>query len=100
MPFFLTLRASKPLSEKREGDGIWDVVHDAKTHKLFEGTPVIDLKFKLVTAEVEKLLENEHLEKDSADQSSCALHCSCAPEHSPGQEVGEMIPMGLNQPVA
>jgi hypothetical protein len=24
-----------------------DVVHDAKTHKLFKGTPVIDLKFKI-----------------------------------------------------
>jgi hypothetical protein len=29
-----------------------------------------------------------------------ALHCSCAPEHSPGQEVGGMIPMGWNQPGA
>ena len=44
--------------------GIWNAVHHSKTHKLLEGAPVIDLEFQLFIAEVEKLLENEHLEKD------------------------------------
>jgi hypothetical protein len=49
---------TKSLSEERDGCGIWDVGDDAKTHKLFKGTPVVDLKFKLFIAEVEKLLQH------------------------------------------
>jgi hypothetical protein len=55
---------NKPLSEVGDSSSIWNAVHHSKTHKLLEGAPVIDLEFQLFIAEVEKLLENEHLEKD------------------------------------
>ena len=55
---------AKSLSDEGDGGGIWDTVHDTKTNKLLEGTPVIDLEFKLFIAEVEELLENQHLEED------------------------------------
>ena len=43
---------------------IWNAIHHAKTDKLLEGASVIDLKFKLLIAEIEQLLENQHLEED------------------------------------
>ena len=54
------------LAEGEEGDrgGVWDVVHYAKTDKLLKGAPVIDLKFNLFIAEIEQLLNNQHLEED------------------------------------
>ena len=33
-------------------------------YKLLKGAPVIHLEFKIFIAEIEKLLENEHLEKE------------------------------------
>jgi hypothetical protein len=41
--------------------GIWNAVHHAKPDKLLKEAFVIHLEFKLFVAEVEKLLENEHL---------------------------------------
>jgi hypothetical protein len=41
------------------------VLHQAKGNgQLFKGSSVIYLEFKLFIAEVEELLENEHLEQD------------------------------------
>jgi hypothetical protein len=54
---------SKPLSEEGDCGCIRNAVHHAKTDKLFEGAPVIDLKFNLFIAEVEQLLKNQHLEE-------------------------------------
>ena len=55
---------TRPLSEELDGGGIQDVVHDAKFHDLLKGSPVIDLKFELFIAEVEMLLQNQHLDHD------------------------------------
>ena len=52
------------LSEEDDSGSTWNAVHHAKPDKLLKGASVIHLKFGLVIAEVEKLLENEHLEKD------------------------------------
>ena len=57
-------RLAQSLSEESDSSGIWNAVHHTKPDKLLKGAPVIHLKFKLFIAEVEKLLENEHLEKD------------------------------------
>ena len=57
-------RLAQSLSEEGDCGGIWNVVHHAKPDKLLKGASVIHLEFKLVIAEVEKLLENEHFEKD------------------------------------
>ena len=57
-------RLAQSLSEEGDCGGIWNVVHHAKPDKLLKGASVIHLEFKLVNAEVEKLLENEHFEKD------------------------------------
>ena len=35
-----------------------------KTNKLLEGTPIIHLELKLFIADIKKLLEYKHLEKD------------------------------------
>ena len=55
---------SKCLLEEGDSGGIWNFDHHSKTHKPLEGAPFINLKFQLFIAAVEKLLENEHLEKD------------------------------------
>ncbi len=39
-------------------------IHHSKFGKFLQRALVVDLKFKLCTAEGEKLLENKHLEKD------------------------------------
>ena len=57
-------RLAQSLSEEGDCGGIWNVVHHAKPDKLLKGASVIHLEFKLVIAEIEKLLENEDLEKD------------------------------------
>ena len=57
-------RLAQSFSEEGDCGGIWNVVHHAKPDKLLKGASVIHLEFELVIAEVEKLLENEHLEKD------------------------------------
>ena len=57
-------RLAQSLSEEGDCGGIRNAVHHTKPDKLLKGAPVIHLKFKLFIAEVEKLLENEHLEKD------------------------------------
>jgi hypothetical protein len=57
-------RLAQSLSEEGDCGGIWNAVHHTKPDKLLKGAPVIHLEFKLFIAEVEKLLENEHLEKD------------------------------------
>ena len=54
---------AQPLPEEGDCGGIWNAVHHAKPDKLLKRASVIHLEFKLVIAEVEKLLENEHLEK-------------------------------------
>ena len=38
--------------------------HHTEPDKLLKGASVVHLEFKLFIAQVEKLLENEHLEKD------------------------------------
>jgi hypothetical protein len=50
----------------KEGDCscIRNAVHHTKTNKLLEGTPIIHLEFKLFIANIKKLLEYKHLEKD------------------------------------
>ena len=58
------LRLSQSLSEEGDRGCIWNAVHYAKPDKLFEGAPVIDLKFELFIAEIEQLLKNQHLEED------------------------------------
>jgi len=56
-------RLAQALSEEGDCGGIWYIIHHAKPDKLLKGASVIHLEFKLVIAEVKKLLENEHLEK-------------------------------------
>ena len=58
------LRLLQSLSEKSDRSCIRNAVHHAKSDKLFEGAPVIDLKFNLIIAELEQLLKNQHLEED------------------------------------
>ena len=58
------LRLAEPLPEEGHWGGIWNAVHHPKSDKLVKGKPIIHLEFKLLLAEVEKLLENEHLEKE------------------------------------
>ena len=55
---------AQALSEEGDCGGIWNAVHHAKTDRLLKRTSVVHLEFKLVIAEVEKLLENEYLEQD------------------------------------
>jgi hypothetical protein len=57
-------RLAQTLSEEGDCGGIWNAIHHAKPDKLLKGASVIHLEFELVIAEVNKLLENEHLEKD------------------------------------
>ena len=45
------------------GRGIYTTSGDA-SNKLLEGTPIIHLEFKLFIADIKKLLEYKHLEKD------------------------------------
>ena len=55
---------AQPLPEEGDCGGIWNPVHHTKPDKLLKGASVVHLEFKLFIAQVEKLLENEHLEKD------------------------------------
>jgi hypothetical protein len=55
---------AQPLPEEGNCSGIWNTVHHTKPDKLLKGASVVHLEFKLFIAQVEKLLENEHLEKD------------------------------------
>jgi len=57
-------RVAQSLSEECDCVGIWNAVHHAKPYKLPKKRLVINLKFKLVIAKVEKLVENENLRKD------------------------------------
>ena len=62
-------RLAQPLFEEGDCGGIWNAVDHTKPHhtkpdKLLKGASVVHLEFKLFIAQVEKLLENEHLEKD------------------------------------
>ena len=57
-------RLAQPLPEEGDCGGIWNHVHHTKSDKLLKGASVVHLEFKLFIAQVEKLLENEHLEKD------------------------------------
>ena len=57
-------RIAQSLSEEGDCGGIWNAVHHAKPDKLLKGASVVHLEFEFVIAEVEKLLENERLEKD------------------------------------
>ena len=51
-------------SEDSHGCGVWDIVHYPKTYELLKGSSVIDLKFKFFIAQIEKLLEYQHLKKN------------------------------------
>ena len=62
--FLDDLRLSQSLSEEGDRGCIWNAVHYAKPDKLFERAPVVDLKLKLFIAEVEQLLQNQHLEEN------------------------------------
>jgi hypothetical protein len=56
-----------PLQSLPEGGACGSIlndIHHSKSGKLLQGAPVLDLAFKLCTAEGEKLLEIKHLEKD------------------------------------
>ena len=48
----------------RDKRGIWTIIHHAKSDRFLKEASVIDLKFKLLIAEVEQLLENQHLEQN------------------------------------
>lgn len=52
---------AQSLSEEVDCAGIFNAVSHTKPDKLLKGAPVIHLEFKVFIAEVEKLLENEHL---------------------------------------
>jgi len=57
-------RLAEPLPEKGDCAGIWNSVQHTNTDKLLRGASVVHLEFKLFIAQVEKLMDNEHLEKD------------------------------------
>jgi len=57
-------RLAQPLPEEGDCGGIWNAVHHTEPDKLLQGASVVHLEFKLFIAQVEKLLENEHFEKD------------------------------------
>ena len=60
----ITPGLAQPLAQEGNCGGIWNAVHHTEPDKLLKGAPVVHLEFKLFIAQVEKLLENEHLEKD------------------------------------
>ena len=57
-------RLAQPLPEECDCSVIWNAVHHTKPYKFLKGASIIDLEFKLVIIEFEKLIKNEHLEKD------------------------------------
>jgi len=57
-------RLAKPLPEKGDCGGIWNPIHHTKPDKLLKGASVVHLEFKLFISQVERLLDNEHFEKD------------------------------------
>ena len=61
---YLIVVISQLLPEEGDSGCIWNAIHHANIYKLLEGASVIDLKFKLFIAEIEKLLKNKHLEKN------------------------------------
>ncbi len=55
---------AKTFPEESHSCGVWNIVHHPKTYELLKRSPVIDLEFKFFIAQVEKLLEHQHLEQD------------------------------------
>lgn len=55
---------AQPLPEEGDCGAIWNAVDHTKPDKLLKGESVVHLEFKFFIAKVQKLLENEHLEKD------------------------------------
>jgi hypothetical protein len=57
-------RLTQPLSDEGDCGGIRHAVHHTKPEKRLKGASIIHIEFKLFITQVEKLLENEHLDKD------------------------------------
>jgi hypothetical protein len=57
-------RLTQPLPEEADCGGIWNPVHHTRPEKLFEWASVVHLGLTLFIAQLEKLWENEHLDKD------------------------------------
>jgi len=64
---------TKPLSEEADGSSVWNTIHMTQSNKLLKASPVIDLKFKLFIAEIEKLLKNQNFEE--CDRIAFLLNC-------------------------
>jgi hypothetical protein len=60
----LDASVAKPLSEERDGSGVWDAVNDTRARRLLEETPDIDQELELFIAKAEELLENQHIKED------------------------------------
>jgi len=61
---FEDVRMPKHLTEEGDSCCIWEWVHHAKSNKILDRTPVLNLELKLLIAQVEELLKYQHLEKD------------------------------------